>query len=297
MRRLAFLVSACAVACAAPLNYSQPAEVVRKGEIQVAANAGLSVSTATVDLFDVARAQAQTLGADLKGCGTAAGCVPMSKARDVVAAFYRVGVSGLILPAAEVAGAYGVSDRVAVGARLGSSTQRLHVDARLLDGGPARSGLHLAAGLGYAHQSAELPGAGELGAVISFQPSTRHTLDAVLVAGTRLGEWGWVSAGARYLWSRFSTDLTPQFGFCDDIDKVFGGGTCPAAPTVLPQTDEAGIVHGVGGFASVFLGYRWVWLGLELAASRNFARARILGVDTDLSATQLQPTMSVLTRF
>ncbi len=294
MYRHAWLVLFALAGCAAPLTHGQPVEIVARGKWQVGTALGVSASTGLLDVADAAQNQARSLANQQLDCTRPdrTDCARVSQVRDLTKAVYTAGLAGLVDPFAELSVHYGLLDRMAVGGRIASGSQRLDIDWQLADGGPNRSDWMALASLSYSHQSATvaIPYVQTVLEKLGLDETSRHNLDFALAGGHRISDYGWFTFGARYLVGRYRIDLRPQVPLFDDqFDNVL--------VHALPQTDETGFSHHVGGFVHALLGYKHAYAGLELSATYFFAKATLLGKEERFSGVAIQPSFILLSRF
>lgn len=294
MRQTSWILGLLLVGCAAPLTHNQPVEIVPRGKWQIAGSAGVSASTGVLDVLDLAKTESQQLLKQRMGCSQPdrSDCARVSSLRDVTRAVYATGIGGLVEPITELSVHYGLFDRLAIGGRLMPGLQRADIDYQLVDGGPDHQGWMALASFSYSHQSTAVP-VGPVQSVLEqlgLDDTGRHNFDFALATGRRLGQYGWLTFGGRYLLGRYHIDLRPQVPVFDDVFD-------DAIVERLPQTDEDSWSHHVGGFVSVLGGYKYIYAGVELSAVYYRARAMVLGRDEKFSGVAVLPSLTVLTRF
>jgi hypothetical protein len=162
--------------------------------------------------------------------------------------------------------------------RFGARYQFLGVPAVRELGQGEGQGFAGTAGFGYSRYvgAAYLPS--EIDSVVLSQDTSRNELDIPLTFGwsNRFAHF-WF--GPKYLYSKFSHNI----GVCFDLDD---NGTPSAGSNGCQSSGIAslsGSAHYLAGQVGVAVGYRYVWLALELTAARMWASAD--GVLTDGSAT------------
>ncbi len=280
-------------ACSAPIHIAQPVEVPKAGTWQVGVGLGASTSSGALDLLD----QAESSGKDLvksqwqcKDTQNRSDCLPSIRLRDGLRATYGVGLAGLFDINAEFSGLYGFGGGLAAGARLASSGQRLDLMWQFL-GAPEGPGWLGTALVGYSRTKGEPPSVlAKATELLQIPEGSRHSLHLGAQFGRRIGSIGWWQVGPHYLLSRHAFSLTPEVPVFDEIaGKILDG--------VLPDTDTEGWSHHVGGTAALWLGYKRVFVGAELAVSNVIATTSILGKKESFSLWQVSPNLTALVRF
>lgn len=266
------------------------------GKFQISAAGGISASTGIADLVDVGINQSKTLLSQQRSCAQVdrKDCIRVTDLRTATTAMYGAGVAGLLEPVAELAVGYGMTDNLDVGGRVRGGMQRLDVNYQLMDGGPEHTGWTSLVSLSYSHQKGALPipQLQSLLELLGMGDNTRHNFDLALAMGGRLGDYGWVTFGGRYLLGRYNLDLRPELPF-PILDDAVGDVVVKA----LPRTDENGWSHQAGVFVNVLAGYKFIYVGAELSAARYTAHMMLLGNDEKVSGVAIQPSLIVLTRF
>lgn len=284
-------------ACSAPIQHQQPVELPHKGDIQLGLGTGMAVSTSALDLLSAGKKKAESVVEAQYQCESSdrSDCFPATELREVVDAVYAAGMSAPLAPITTIGGAYGLSDRVALAAQYGGGV-KLQALFQLQDGGPARAGWQSSLAVGWSRQSTEAPGfLADLAGLVKLDEYVRHNFHVSWAMGKRLREYGWAQFGAQYVLSRFSIDLRPEIPLLDDL----GGGQSVDSVIVdhIPKTDESGWSHHAGAFASIWGGYKYAWVGLELAAAWYTTTVAVLGQNTTYSGVAITPTINLLTRF
>lgn len=109
--------------------------------------------------------------------------------------------------------------------------------------------------------------------VISFQ---RHNLELPVQFGHRLGDYGHLWMGAKYIGSYYRMD-----------SALAGVG--------LPST--AGLMHYVGLNSGIALGYKYVFAMAELTAMEMIAKPEVFGQPVDIGGLVIMPAVGVMARF
>jgi hypothetical protein len=270
----AALASVAAAGCAPSLATMQPAHVGPKGSIQVTAAVEVAIPPgAIIDAIDAG----ETIS------DRAANGQPISDTDR--ARLFNAAINLLASPPSfgpHFAVAYAVLDRVEVGLRYAGQGWRLGGRYQLVrrDEGPC----DLVVGLGLARSSYAVP-LGDVIPVIQIDDFTRWTIDVPLTAGTSRS-WFHVWAGPKLVYSHFDT----------------------AMRLVIPNeaaelASFAGHSIFFGGLAGVAVGYRHVFLGLELTVGHisgsATAAASTAGASysAELSGTIVYPAFGLMGEF
>lgn len=279
-------------ACSAPIHVGQPVEVPAKGEIQVAVGSGVSGSSAAYDLVTAANDKAKALATKQYNCTEAdkSQCLPSLQLREMLRGTYAMGLAGTVDVNMEGGGLYGLGHGLAVGGRLSSSGQRIDGLWQFLDGqdaSPWRGSLLL----GYSHTSGKAPSViQDVLEFLKIPEASRHSLHLGAQIGQKLGRFGWWQIGPHYLLSRHKFSMTPDVPILDEVTKKI-------VTDYIPDTDTEGWSHHIGGSAALWLGYKPVFVGLELAAAWVKASPTLLGNVEEFSLVQISPNLTILARF
>ncbi len=106
---------------------------------------------------------------------------------------------------------------------------------------------------------------------------SRWNVEVPVIFGTRLGPVGHVWFGPKYIFSTYSLDASL---------KNIG---------VVPES--SGVIHHLGGFAGIGVGYKVVFLFAELTIAKMFAEPEILGRPTDLGGIVVSPAGGLMLRL
>ncbi|HTN90491.1 MAG TPA: hypothetical protein VL242_42755 [Sorangium sp.] len=278
MRLLAFaLLSFWACGCAPALSTFQPAHVADKGHVQ--AELGLDVSVPTgaiasvvdagVVLANIAESRELTEGERLT-LFEAGGALALNP--PTVTPHIGVGYTAL--------------DRWELNLRYTGSAFRLGTRYQLLK--RDKHGVDLTAGAGVGRYVIDLPIGSILG-LVELEDFTRWQIDLPIQIGTA-GTWYRVWGGPRLMLTTFDTalvvDLPASTGYPGERELASFSGT--------------GLY--VGGQAGVALGYKHVFLGLELTLAEIFSSGElaVLGeraVAVDLDSFIIYPSIGLMLEF
>jgi hypothetical protein len=106
---------------------------------------------------------------------------------------------------------------------------------------------------------------------------SRWNVEVPVIFGTRMGEFGHVWFGPKYIFSTYSVDASL---------KNVG---------VVPET--SGTFHHLGAFGGAGLGYKVVFVFLELTVAKMFAEPEIFGQPTDLGGIVIVPAGGLMLRL
>jgi hypothetical protein len=238
-------IAILAAGCAPSLSTLQPAAVARPGHIQGHLGFDVSIPTGTVTrVIDAAESLA-----------TAARNRDLTE--DEKKTVYEAGVNLAAnppSPASNLLIAVGVAKRVEVGVRIAGGGWRLGGRVQILE--EARSGVDLSVGLGVSRYTFEFP-ASNLIPILKIDDFTRWTFDLPVLFGIS-GSYYRLWAGPKFLFSTFDTAVRVDVPFVNT--------------TELASFDGTGVhVAAQGGAA---LGYKWIFVGLEVTLAQLFGSAQ-----------------------
>ncbi len=264
--------------CVTSVSTLQRAQALDPGEVQVTVGMVASVNTSAVgaalDLADSAtarlreaEAQGQPITPEVEQQATEAGLALL---------LFQPGV-GL-----EFIGRVGVYEDIDVGLRYTGQLVKADAKWQLWEEGSQAAALNL----GYAYHldvgSTALGPALDLLDYFDVGTLSRHDLDLGALWGREWGEWLAVYAGGRYIASFIALDPTLQ----DVLTEAD-----------LPPTDASGVIHHLGATAGLFVGYKYIFVNLELNIMQIIYNPRILGVSRDLGGTLISPVLGLTLTF
>lgn len=271
--RIPFVFALAAAGCATSLSGFQPAHVAPKGGVSAEVGVDGSIPTGTVPtLIDVARGLAnaardrQLTPAErdrLLDTGVNLALDPPAAVTHAAVAY--VPVSGWELALRYASGGW------RVGGRHQLLTQEVH-------------GLDLSAGVGVGRFAYSFP-VGDIIGLLELDDFTRLSVDVPVLFGKR-GSFYRVWGGPRVLLARYSAALRLELPAVQGV----------AAETVLASVEgDAGFWGLQGGVA---LGYRHVFLAVELTVVRLFSTAQLTipaaRRDVDLGGWIVYPGVALL---
>jgi len=275
MRR-ALLVLLLASGCAATLSGFQPAHVPDQGHVSAEFGWDVSAPTGTISrTLDAGRTLARAADSRSLSDGERRQLIEAGAnlAIDPPAAVMHVGVAFVPIASWEL------SLRWSSGAwRAGFRHQFLTQE---------RNGLDLSAGLGVSRFSYEFP-IHEIISVIRLDDFTRWSLDFPLLVGKH-GSWYRWWTGPRLLLSRYDSAMTLSL---------------PATANTSAEVVAASVGGNatfLGGQVGAALGYRYIFLGLELTIVRLISHAHLdlagQRQDADLGGLIIYPGIALMGEF
>jgi len=263
----------CAVAgwitcgCSTTLSTMQPAEPVGKNNVHVGvgANVNLPVSRAWAVLEESTSTTARVI---------ASGDPP---SEDDARKLFDAGLAlGLNPPGTtpDIMLRYGVLDSVDIGARFSGNAIHGDVKGRFFHSGDERwSG---AISLGYSNQ--RFSGAAfDVLDVLEMADYSRHNVELPILFGARLGDYGHVWFGPKFVGSFYSLDASLK-------------------STGL-VAHSSGFIQHWGMFGGAALGYKHVFAFAELTTMYMIARPEILGREVNLGGVVIMPSAGLMARF
>ncbi len=261
-------LAGAALGCSTTLSTLQPAETLKEGSLHagVAANVNAPVGR-VIDVLGLGQVAARKVLDDGRYTPT-----QEEQQRLLDAA---VGL-GLNPPGAtpDVMLRYGFYRGFDAGLRYSGSA--MHVDAKAQFLGGAEDEWAGSISLGYAR--ARYQGIGfDVTDVVQIADFSRHNFEVPLSFGRRLGPFGHLWMGPKYVGSYYRLDATMK-----------NVGAVPAT---------SGVIHYLGGFCGVALGYKHVFAMLELTVARMMARPVVYGREVDVGGIVVMPSLGVMARL
>jgi hypothetical protein len=275
MRR-ALLLLPLASGCAATLSGFQPAHVAARGHVTAEVGWDASAPTGTISrTIDAGKALARaannhSLSDSERRQVIEAGA---NLAIDPPAAVMHAGLAYVPITGWELALRWS-NGAWRAGFRHQFLTQEQH-------------GLDLTAGLGISRFSYEFP-IHDFINIIRLDDFTRWSLDVPLLVGKH-AEWYRLWAGPRLVFARYDSAMT--------LSLPAAGGT----PSEVVAASVGGNATFVGGQGGVALGYRHIFLGLELTIVRLISHAHLdlagQSQDADLGGLIIYPGIALMGEF
>jgi hypothetical protein len=259
--------------CAPSLATLQPAHVAPKGHLQVAAAMELGVPTGTVArVVDTGRSLADMDPTEIDSAEQEQ--------------LFEAGVTVAASPPAfgpHFALGYTVVDRFELGVRYAGEGWRVGARYQILK--RTEAPLDMVLGLGVAHSAKQIP-VEDIIPVLKVDDFSRWTVDVPLLVGTS-NDWFRVWGGPKVVLSRFDVAMRLELG--------------AAAPKLATFEGKGLYVGGVGGVA---LGYRHVFVALELAlmwlsgsATMTATDLMIAGRSVGIDGVVVYPSFGLLGEF
>lgn len=181
------------------------------------------------------------------------------------------------MPVEEIGLRYGLSRRTEIGGTWTSSGFSLHGKYQIL--GPrlhADDPMDLSVALQYQHQAWSLPIPGWLSAVLDIEDMSRNDLVVPVIAGHTWGDVGFLYGGPKAFLSFIRADL---------LEKVTDlAGT---------SSDASGLLWGGGGVIGGGVGYRYVFLLLEVNVVGYSFRPELLGEEISFTGVDVYPAIGL----
>jgi hypothetical protein len=106
---------------------------------------------------------------------------------------------------------------------------------------------------------------------------SRWNLEVPVIFGSRLGNFGHAWFGPKYIYSHYSVDASLK--------------------NVGIVSETSGSIHHIGAFGGAGLGYKYVFVFLELTIANMFAKPEIFGQKTDLGGIVVVPALGLMLRI
>lgn len=106
---------------------------------------------------------------------------------------------------------------------------------------------------------------------------SRWNIEVPVIFGSRLSDFGHVWFGPKYVFSTYSVDAS--------LKNIGAVG------------ESSGTIHHLGAFGGLGVGYKVVFVFLELTIAKMFANPEILGQKTDLGGIIVVPAGGLMLRF
>jgi hypothetical protein len=106
---------------------------------------------------------------------------------------------------------------------------------------------------------------------------SRWNLELPVIFGSRLGNFGHAWFGPKYIYSHYSVDASLK--------------------NVGVVSETSGSIHHLGAFGGIGLGYKYVFVFLELTIANMFAKPEIFGQKTDLGGIVIVPAFGLMLRI
>jgi hypothetical protein len=179
----------------------------------------------------------------------------------------------------------GIVDRFDAGLKISSTLVKPELKFQYLDIGDK---LDASVFMGYAYHFGVGPSAAEkvydIFETLKLVDYSRHDLDFGLLFGREWGQIASLYGGPRYLLSFTNVELRLK-----NIERVSGD----EAPSLEARTP----MHHVGAVVGVMVGYKYVFVNLELTLLYCIFKPKMLGEAVNLSGMIISPTLGLTARF
>jgi hypothetical protein len=279
MRRLTFfaLLFVAASGCASPLSTFQTARTTPKGEFDAHAGVGANVSTGFVgSLTDLGEDAADKARTSIENGETPT--LSQEDKENLIGTALSYALFGPT-PVFEAGVRYGILDFWDAGVTYTSAGFRFETKFMLMSQQKGQ-GLDLSVGLTAMNQSYEPPVPGFLQDIFQLEKMTRTDIAVPVLLGKHFGENSFVYGGPKFIYS----DL--ELGFVEQISD--------ATEQAFTADDDLMMFGGVIGTG---LGWRYVFVMLELNALYYSYNATILGAEVDVNGMDFYPGLGLRFQF
>ncbi len=180
------------------------------------------------------------------------------------------------LPLWEIGLRYGILDRWDAGVAYTTSGFRFETKVQLL----RRETLDLAVGLQAMRQVLEIPLPGFLKDVFQIEDLSRTDLVLPVVASRSFGKYGFVYGGPKFVYSFLQADV---------IERV--------SDLAGKETKTSKGMWQLGGFVGGGVGYKYVFVMLELNVLYYSYRPTLLDTEVDMSGVDFYPALGLKVNF
>ncbi len=254
-------------ACSTAISTMQPADTLGKGDFHVGGGTNVAIpATSIIDAVDAADDLAEKYREDANYAPT------QDEEREYIGALV-----GLALNAPGVSSdlmlRYGLFEHFDFGLRYTASGWHADGKYQFLD---AVSGWDGSLSVGVSRYSFD----GTIFDALEFleiEEFSRNDIEVPLIFGKKLGNFGRIWGGPKYIYASYSIDA-----------EVANG-------TGLSSTE--GSIHYFGGFAGASVGYKWLQLFAEATVMNTIATPVILDEETDLGGIVIMPSLGLMARW
>lgn len=266
-------------ACTTSLTTMRPTRALDSGEVQV--TGGLIVPVATSAIDAVINLGEEAVDQALAAQDAGEPLTPEQERELTTSALALVLFQPAVVP--EVAARVGIGFDVDLGLRYSGQLVKGEAHWQFWE---SEDGVLVSATLGFAHHlgpgTSVLQVAFDVLDFVKLVDYSRQDIDLRLSVGKDWGEWLSVYGAARYLVSFL------DFGArLDDVESL----------TDQDIIDAGGAVHHVGVTGGLMVGYKYVFVNLELNVAQVFFEPSILGETQDLSGLIFAPGVGLTASF
>ena len=278
----ALLLLICGVGCATSVTTLQSARTIDPGDMQITTSASVPVASSVVrGAFDTAKSVVDRFD-DISSANTPPTEDELRNAVEAATAYVLFTPS--VYP--ELMARRGIIDRFDAGLRLSNSLAKFEMKGQFLkeDSGAAGSAF-----IGYGYHFGVGPSIAEklfdIFEYLDMVDYARHDLDVGVLFGFEKGEWLSFYAGPRFLTSFTKVKLNLKGFEQNDVIDV------PEAINI-----DTPIIH-VGAVVGIMLGYKYVFVNLEMTMLYVIFKPEVLGETLDLGGMMFAPTIGLTAKF
>lgn len=274
------LAALLSTACSTSVTSLQTGRALEPGQVQITAAASLPVSTSAISgALDSVDALEGELEDAATSDDTAIDAETQRQLNESALALLLFQPS----PVMEINGRVGVVPMLDVGLRYSARQVKGDLKYQIWD---SPDGHAAGISLGYSYHLSIAPSflesAFDLLEYVKLNDYSRHDLDLNLIWSKDWGEWLSLYGGLRYLISFISLDA--------DLEKV-------QSELGLERTSLSNRLHMVGVTGGAMLGYKYLFLHLELSVLNAEYAPTILGEQVDLGGVVVSPAIGLTTKF
>ncbi|MBI5067078.1 MAG: hypothetical protein HZB56_02480 [Deltaproteobacteria bacterium] len=288
MHRIAIILLLLGVGCAAPAFVARDGRATPRGDFEVGLGSGYQLGTSAASAVKEARDLAKKLDQARVACpDPAQQCWTLADTRNVARGAYRFALNSPLSSHTALWGRYGFGSGLDVGLRWGPSNWGADLGWQLF--GPADPAAEGWAGLlsaGYGSRDM-----GALGTVIEdylHGSTSLRDLSIAFVAGRQFGRVAHFYAGARYVRTWWKLVVLP------DLPIVYDAADYQRS---LLGTDAKGGLDHLGAVLGGKVGWKSVFIGLELDLTYTRGKTRVLFEELELSGLGVMPAVYLTGRF
>lgn len=269
-RLLALALLALLAACSSSTTLLQTARPLEPGHVQVTGAMSLPISTSVIsELIDDAKQINTRLQADESKPLTE------DESRELLETSLALMLFSPI-PQSELMGRVGITKDLDAGLRWSSALWKADAKYRFSDP-KARTQYAVMGGLAYhtGYAASALSKLYDVLEYVELGDYSRTDADLALIISRDWGEWFRLYGAARYMASWISLDA--------DLTKV-------ESIAELPPSDLNNTMHFYGATGGLMIGYKYVFVNLELSVLKLSYEPKVFGEARDLSGYLVTPT-------
>ncbi len=304
--------------CGAAYSTLQPGEVSPKGTFRAQLGVGAGLNPGQVgDVYDAGESAATAVekyvsSADRQACeggSDRSRCVTADDLRPLVESVMMQATAPLATFDLLAGLRYGLLQNMDLGLRAGVAGWMADLRYQFLgeaDADPEARGFDGSIGLGFSRRTFEYPSyLGDVADMLGLADNYRWDIRVPALFSYRFGPWGYVYWGAGYMLSRWHLDVDPEFAYIDALPDGSAATTAAeleqsfrdATSGALEGTDTAGWIQQFTAVGGALLGYRWIYLGLELNVIYYRMATDVLHTTVAHNGLILYPAATVMGQF